>query len=46
MIRRLMFNDIDMEYGRKIFEKKSSKPQQTADAQEDVEPPHNGEETK
>ena len=45
MIRRLMFNDIDMKYGRKIFEKKSPKPQQTTDAQENIEP-QSGEEAQ
>ena len=34
MIRRLMFNDIDMEYGRKLFERNPSKSQQTTDAQD------------
>ena len=36
MIRRLLLNDIDMEYGN-LFEWKSSKPQQTTDAQENIE---------
>ena len=44
MIRRLLLNDIDMEYGN-LFEWKSSKPQQTTDAQEDIEP-QSGEEAQ
>ena len=45
MIRQFCLNDIDMKYGRKIFEKKASKTQPAADAQENNEQ-LNGEETE
>ena len=45
MIRQFCLNDIDMKYGRKIFEKKASKTQSAADAQENNEQ-LNGEETE
>ena len=35
-VRRSCLIDFDMKYGRKIFEKKSSKLQQTTDAQENI----------